>query len=41
MKVDPYKLLREDVSDTTRLPQLAVVKPLSEWTDSVEERASA
>jgi hypothetical protein len=31
----PYKLLRGDISDTTRLPQLAVIKPLSEWTDSV------
>jgi hypothetical protein len=32
----PYKFLRGDVSDTTRLPQLAVIKPLSEWTDSVD-----
>lgn len=32
----PYKHLREDVRDTARLPQLAVVKPLSEWTDSVD-----
>ena len=31
----PYKHLREEVSDTTRLPQLAFIKPLSEWTDSV------
>jgi hypothetical protein len=31
----PYKSLRGDVSDTTCLPQLAVIKPLSEWTDSV------
>lgn len=32
----PYKLRRRDVSDTKRLPQLAVVKPLSQWTDSVD-----
>ena len=32
----PYKHRREDVTDTTRLPQLAVIKPLSEWKDSVE-----
>jgi hypothetical protein len=34
----PYKVLLgdHDVSDTTRLPQLAVIKPLSEWTDSVD-----
>jgi hypothetical protein len=31
----PYKILRGDVSDTTRLPQLAVIKPLLEWRDSV------
>jgi hypothetical protein len=36
----PYKLLREDVSDTKRLPVLAVIKPLSEWTDSVDLGAS-
>ena len=35
----PYKHLREDVSDATRLPQLAVIKPLSEWTDSVDAEA--
>jgi len=32
----PYKHLREDVGDTARLPQLAVIKPLSEWKDSVD-----
>jgi len=32
----PYKQLRGDVGDTARLPRLAVIKPLSEWTDSVD-----
>ena len=32
----PYKHLREDVGATVCLPQLAVIKPLSEWTDSVD-----
>jgi len=31
----PYKHLREEVSDTAHLPQLSFIKPLSEWTDSV------
>jgi hypothetical protein len=32
----PYKIFREDVNDAARLPQLSVIKPLSEWTDSVD-----
>ena len=32
----PYKLARGDISDTKRLPQLAVIKPLSQWIDSVD-----
>jgi len=32
----PYKHRREDVTDTTRLPWPAVIRPLSEWKDSIE-----
>jgi len=32
----PYKRLRGDVSNTTRLAYPAVIKPLSEWTDPVD-----
>ena len=32
----PYKIRREDVGAIARLPQLAVIKPLEEWKDSVD-----
>jgi hypothetical protein len=32
----PYKFARGDVTGSKRLPQLAVIKPFSQWIDSVD-----